>query len=191
MSTAPPPAGVCAGPQEEAPPDADGGAGAPRLVRRVMQQHAKSVVVITAGLEAPVGFCATSLAPVSLNPPVLSFSLAKRTRSWRTIEAADHVMAHLLAADQQDLARLFADPDGAKFGPAIRWRRGARGLPVLGGALAYLLLAPVTRIDLGDHALVVNQVRTVRAGETRKGPLLHYDGRFGRMARPGFTPPWP
>lgn len=151
-------------------------------LRQVLRRHAKGVTVITAGGDAPVGFCATSLAPVALDPPVLSFSIDTRSRSWATIATAEHVMVHLLADDQEDLAHRFARPRLARFGPATRWHRGAHGLPELDGVLARLLLVPVDRIAVDDHVLVIGRMVGAALGAGGKGPLLHCDGTFGRLA---------
>src|ERR1700678_4246298 len=64
-------------PGELKPPDMDDTtfATGPDTFRAAMRHHAKGVAVITAGAEHPVGFCATSLASVSLEPPVVSFTV--------------------------------------------------------------------------------------------------------------------
>src|SRR5690606_15254881 len=73
-----------------------GAAPSPPSPREVLLRHAAGVAVITAGRGAPVGLCATSLATVSLEPPVVSFAIAVRSSSWSTIATADLVLAHLL-----------------------------------------------------------------------------------------------
>lgn len=151
------------------------------LFRAVMRHHAKGVSVITAGTGTPAGFCATSLASVSLAPPLLSFTVGLRASSLPVVEAARHVAVHLLAEDQQELASRFGLADAEKFGPETSWRRGPFGLPLLDGVLAWLVLAPVSLLPAGDHRLVIGQV--VTAGQERDaGPLVHYDGGFGRLA---------
>ncbi len=134
----------------------------PELFRAVMRHHANGVAVITAGVEMPVGFCATSLASVSLDPPLVSFTIGLQAASWPTVQTAPHVMVHLLADGQENVARRFARTGAAKFGAGTRWHRGARGLPVLDDVLAWLVLAPVSRLSVGDHALVIGQVIEAR-----------------------------
>jgi flavin reductase (DIM6/NTAB) family NADH-FMN oxidoreductase RutF len=154
----------------------DDGLG-PERFRMVMRHHAKGVAIITAGVEAPIGFCATSLTSVSLNPPIVSFTVGLGTASWTIVETARHVMAHLLADRQADLARRFGRTDAAKFGPGTRWHRGALGLPVLDDVLAWLVLAPVSHLPVGDHALVIGRV--VAAERLAEGgPLIHHNGEF-------------
>jgi flavin reductase (DIM6/NTAB) family NADH-FMN oxidoreductase RutF len=146
-----------------------------------MRHHATGVAVVTAGAKLPVGFCATSLASVSLDPPVVSFTVGLRATSWPAVQAAPYVMAHLLADSQEDLARGFARPGGAKFGPGVRWHRGILGLPVLDDVLAWLVLAPVGHFPVGDHALVIGQVIEAR-NVADAGPLIHHNGEFVRLA---------
>jgi flavin reductase (DIM6/NTAB) family NADH-FMN oxidoreductase RutF len=152
-----------------------------------MRHHAKGVAVITAGVDVPVGFCATSLASVSLDPPLVSFTVGLRSTSRATVETAPHLVAHLLADGQEDLARRFARPGEARFGPATRWHRGPLGLPVLDDVLAWLLLVPVNRLPAGDHALIIGQVITARP-VTSAGPLIHHNGEFARLAGPAGRP---
>jgi flavin reductase (DIM6/NTAB) family NADH-FMN oxidoreductase RutF len=158
-------------------------AAEPDPFRAAMRHHAKGVAVITAGTEHPVGFCATSLSSVSLEPPLVSFTVGLRSSSWATIETARHVMVHLLADDQADLASLFARRDAAKFGPDTRWHRNDLGLPVLDDVLAWLQLALTSRSPVGDHALVIGQVITSgHAAAGTAGPLVHHDGAFTALA---------
>jgi flavin reductase (DIM6/NTAB) family NADH-FMN oxidoreductase RutF len=155
----------------------------PDPYRAAMRHHAKGVAVITAGAENPVGFCVTSLASVSLEPPTVSFTVGLRSSSWRTVENARYVMAHLLADGQTDLASRFGRVDGPKFGPGTRWHRDALGLPVLDDALAWLLLALTSHLPVGDHALVIGQVIASKHA-AGGGPLIHHNGGFVPLAAP-------
>lgn len=155
----------------------------PSLFKKVMRHHAKGVTVITAGTEVPIGFCATSLASVSLDPPIISFTVGLRATSWATVETARHVMVHLLADSQEDVAHRFAQQDAAKFGPGTRWHRGTLGLPVLDDVLAWLVLALISHFPVGDHALVIGQVIEAR-NLAHGGPLIHHNGEFVQLAMP-------
>jgi len=149
--------------------------------RAAMRHHAKGVAVITAGLENPIGFCATSLASLSLEPPLVSFTVGLHSSSRATIETARHVMVHLLADGQADLASLFGRRDAAKFGPGTRWHRNELGLPVLDDVLAWLQLALTSCSPVGDHALVIGQVTASRHAAAGR-PLIHHNGEFAALA---------
>jgi flavin reductase (DIM6/NTAB) family NADH-FMN oxidoreductase RutF len=168
-------------PESDVPPTAS-----PGKYRAVMRHHAKGVAIITAGTKTPTGFCATSLASVSLDPPLVSFTVGLHATSWSAMRTARYVMVHLLADDQEDLARRFAQPGGEKFGPSTRWHRGPHGLPLLDDVLACLTLAPIRRILAGDHVLVINRV-TAAWHQADGSPLIHHDGKFARFAAPHRT----
>lgn len=143
----------------------------------VMHWQATTVALVTAGMDAPVGFCATSVAPVCMDPPILSFAIRRRSSSWPVLETASHAMVHLLADDQADLARRFGTSGRPRFGPDTRWSRGMFGLPVIEGALAWLLIALADRVLVDDHMLVVGRVVAARHAPHRR-PLLRYRGCY-------------
>jgi flavin reductase (DIM6/NTAB) family NADH-FMN oxidoreductase RutF len=150
----------------------------PGDVRSVLRQHASGVAVITAGAPSPVGFCATSFATLSLEPPMVSFAIGVQTNSWGTVATAAYVMAHLLADDQGELARRFGRPGSAKFAPPVRWHRDEFGLPLLHGVLAWLVLEPVAQLPVVDHVLVVCRVIRVGVAENAQSPLVNQAGRY-------------
>ena len=157
------------------------------LVRSVLRRHAKGVAVVTVGGEPPAGFCVTSLASLSLDPPLMSFTVGLRSASWGAVRGATWVMVQLLAAGQEEVARTFAGPRPARFGTGTSWHRDPLGLPVLDGVLARFVLTPVSFRPVGDHALVIGLV--VRAGrESDAGPLVHHDGGFVGLPGPSGAP---
>jgi flavin reductase (DIM6/NTAB) family NADH-FMN oxidoreductase RutF len=168
---------------------AEAGVGA-GLYRSVMRHHAKGVAVITAGEDTgpPAGFCATSLTSVSLDPPLVSFTVGLHAASWPAVESARHVAVHLLAEGQEDTARRFAQGGAAKFGRATRWHRGPRGLPVLDDVLASLIVSVVRILPVGDHALVIGRVIEATHTPSPARPLIHHDGAFAHLAFPPGTP---
>ncbi len=149
--------------------------------RAAMRHHAKGVAVITAGTETPIGFCATSLSSVSLDPPLVSFTVGLGSSSWQIVANARHAMVHLLTARQEDLARRFGQSDVPRFGPQTRWHRDAFGLPVLDDVLAWLVLALTNKIPVGDHAIIIGRV--IASKHTQGGrPLIHHNGDFTPLA---------
>jgi flavin reductase (DIM6/NTAB) family NADH-FMN oxidoreductase RutF len=146
-------------------------------LRQVMRHHAAGVVVITTGADEPTGFCATSLTSVSLEPPTVAFAVASRSASGLAWRDARHGLVHVLRADQRSLAARFAGSGPEKFGAPTSWRSGPHGQPLLDGVLAWLLVSPRQRLDVGDHLMVVCDVEaTSTAGGTR--PLVYHDGGF-------------
>ena len=149
--------------------DADG-------FRGLLRRQASTVTVVTAPGLPPAGFTATSFTSVSLHPPIVSFCLSRDSSSWPTVARAEHVAVHLLAADQQHLARQFATSGIDRFAHPIAWQPGPHGVPLLDGTLAWLLCRVIDRVPAGDHTVVLAEPLY---GRHRDGaPLLYHDGRY-------------
>ncbi|BBB01689.1 putative flavin-dependent reductase [Actinacidiphila reveromycinica] len=162
------------------PPDVD-----PDVFRSVFRRHAAGVAVVTAqGARGPVGFTATSLASVAVEPPLLSFGISVGASCWPAVSAAEHVGVHVLGDHQGELAALFARSGADRFAPPTRWSRGPYGVPLLDGVAAWLVGRVEGRVPAGDHRIVV--ARAV-AGDPRGpgGPLVHHQGGFHRL--PGYA----
>jgi flavin reductase (DIM6/NTAB) family NADH-FMN oxidoreductase RutF len=146
------------------------------LFRRALGRHAAGVVVVTG--PGPVGLTATSLTSVSLDPPLVSFCVARDSTTWPDLRQAEFFAVNVLAGDQAAVARRFADRGIDRFGSPTRWRPGPYEVPILRGVVAHLLCEPYDTIALGDHWLVVGLVIGSELGESGD-PLLYHHGRYG------------
>jgi flavin reductase (DIM6/NTAB) family NADH-FMN oxidoreductase RutF len=153
-------------------------------LRETMRQHATAVAVITTrdARGQASGFCATSLASVSLRPPIVSFAVALDSTSGRAWENAACGLIHLLRSDQADVAAAFATSGPTKF-TDVGWSPGPAQQPLIDGVLAWLLVGTRTRLVLGDHRLIVADVLScvVTPG---LGPLIHHNGTYGGVCSP-------
>ncbi|GAA2395476.1 flavin reductase family protein [Dactylosporangium salmoneum] len=152
----------------------------PDLFRALLRRHAAGVVVITAPGARPAGFTATSFTSVSLDPPLVSFCLDRRSSSWPALESATHVGVHVLTEQQEELARRFATSGIDRFAAPLRWQPGPYGVPVLGGALAVLVCRVAERVHAGDHAIVLGE--PVHGEHSEGAPLLYHNGRYLKAA---------
>jgi flavin reductase (DIM6/NTAB) family NADH-FMN oxidoreductase RutF len=139
---------------------------------------ATGVTIVTARTPAGVlvGLTANSFNSVSLQPPLVLWSLAQAAGSMPALSTGSHYAINILAADQKDLAERFAS------GRADRWQGvaytdGASGAPLLDGAAASFECFNRSRYEEGDHVIFVGEVErcTHRAGAA---PLLFHGGRF-------------
>ena len=95
------------------------------MFRAVFRDHAARVVVVTApGAPAPVGLTATSLASVSLDPPMVSFAVAAGASAWPVMATAPRLGVHLLDHGQDWLATRFATSGVDRFAEPVRWHPG-------------------------------------------------------------------
>jgi flavin reductase (DIM6/NTAB) family NADH-FMN oxidoreductase RutF len=138
---------------------------------------ATGVVVVTAthpdGRDA--GLVMVSLAPVSQEPPLVLWSVDRRSGSLDVWLEAPGFALHLLAADQEALAWQFARKGDEKFA-GITTKRGVVGAPLLEGAAATLECVTHAQHDGGDHVILLGRV--VAAVVTERAPLVMHAGRM-------------
>ncbi|WP_019451018.1 flavin reductase family protein [Cupriavidus sp. BIS7] len=157
------------------------GAPDPRTLRRVCGRFATGVAIIgTCAPEGrPVGLTVNSFASLSLEPPLIVWSLALHSPNAGLFTPGALFGVSILRAGHDELARRFAKPQPDKFA-GVPHRRCPRGVPYLEGALA-TLSCRVERADaLGDHLLIVGAVEGLTASEGE--PLVFYGGDFVRVA---------
>ena len=124
----------------------------------------------------PVGLTASSFNSVSLDPPLVLWSLSQNSRSMAAFRHGTHYAINVLASDQQALAERFASRLGKRW-VGVDWQPGLGGAPLLNGAVAYFECANRSRYVEGDHIIFVGQVEhcSHRPDVT---PLLYHGGQF-------------
>ncbi len=157
------------------------GAADPRTLRRVCGRFATGVAIIGACAPQgnPIGLTVNSFASLSLEPPLILWSLARHSPNAGLFSPGAAFGVSILRAGHDELARSFARPQPDKFAGVPHWRC-PRGVPYLAEALA-TLSCRVERADpLGDHLLIVGAVEDLAASDGE--PLVFYGGDFVRVA---------
>ena len=146
--------------------------------RAALGMFATGVTIVTArtaegGL---VGLTANSFNTVSLEPPLVLWSLAKAAASLSAFSTGSHYAINILGADQQELARRFAAKGVDRFAD-VAFVDGVGGAPLLCGAAATFECFNRSRYKEGDHVIFVGEVERCarRAGAA---PLLFHGGKF-------------
>ncbi|MFF9347139.1 flavin reductase family protein [Streptomyces sp. NPDC014734] len=172
------------------PPDATG-AGEERRLRRAFGSFPTGVTVVTVGGDVPRGMTANSFTSVSLDPPLVLVCVAEEARMRSSLAAAPVFAVSVLGADQEHVARHFADrsrPPGAGQFDAVDWFPGpVTGAPVLAGAAAHFECRAWRTYDGGDHILHVGRVLAWEENPDRDALLFHR-GRLGRLGGSGRSP---
>ncbi|MFJ2183957.1 flavin reductase family protein [Streptomyces anulatus] len=151
---------------------------APDRFKQVFRRYPAGVVVVTADSgRGPVGFTATSLTSLSLDPPLVSYGIGVAASSWPHVEAAASTIVNFLGADQESLARTFATSGIDRFAAPTAWRRLPEGEPVLDGVAGWLRLETERIVPAGDHRIVIARVTESWLDEGR-APLLFHDGAY-------------
>lgn len=148
------------------------------LFRQVFRRHAAGVAVVTADAgRGAAGVTVTSLASISAEPPLLSFSIASTASAWPHLRDAGTAVVHLLGGPHTDLARTFATSGIDRFATPTRWHRLPTGEPVLDGAAAWLRIVIEHRHPAGGSHLVIGRVEEAGLAED-SAPLLYHDGSY-------------
>ncbi|MGC0405224.1 flavin reductase (DIM6/NTAB) family NADH-FMN oxidoreductase RutF [Streptomyces sp. SAI-126] len=113
-----------------------------------------SLITADAGT-GPVALTATSVSPVSAEPPLVMFSLSALSSSTPTIRDADTVVIHLLNASTLELAQLGATSGIDRFADTSRWQRLATGEPVFTEAPVWIRARVHNRMEAGGSTVIV------------------------------------
>lgn len=127
--------------------------------RDALGSFATGVTIITArGADgAPVGMTASSFNSVSMDPPLILWSVAKTARSAASFRKAERFTVHVLAVDQTDLSNRFARQGGDKFA-GIPYQDDVSGVPILDGVSARYDCKTWAVYEGGDHWIIVGEV---------------------------------
>ena len=146
--------------------------------RAALGMFATGVTIVTARTTEGelVGLTANSFNSVSLDPPLVLWSLSRAAASLSAFSTGSHYAINILGADQHDLARRFATRDVDRFAD-VAFVQGAGGAPLLSGAAATFECFNRSRYEEGDHVIFVGEVERCshRAGAS---PLLFHGGKF-------------
>ncbi|MFY9955754.1 flavin reductase family protein [Bradyrhizobium sp.] len=152
----------------------------PRDFRNALGTYATGVTIITAAGAGgkPYGITCNSFASVSLNPPLVLWSLVLYSSSLGAFENASHFAVNVLGASQQELANRFAKSSDDKFA-GVEWRPGLGNAPILADSVANFQCRAANRYYGGDHVIFLGAVEAY--SYNRKEPLLFARSGYGRF----------
>jgi flavin reductase (DIM6/NTAB) family NADH-FMN oxidoreductase RutF len=152
----------------------------PRDFRSALGTYATGVTIITAAAPdgKPYGLTCNSFASVSLNPPLVLWSLVVYSSSLTIFQNASHFTVNVLGVSQQALASKFAKSSDDKF-TGVEWTPGLGNAPVLAESVANFQCRSVNRYYGGDHVIFLGAVEAYTYNA--KEPLLFARGAFGRF----------
>ena len=139
---------------------------------------ATGVTIVTARTPAGVlvGLTANSFNSVSLNPPLVLWSLSQSATSMTALSTGSHYAINILSADQKELAERFASRREDRW-LDVAFTEGASGAPLLDGAAATFECFNRSRYEEGDHVIFVGEVERC-SHQAGAAPLLFHGGRF-------------
>lgn len=166
------------------PPHVHGGDTAaihhdPRDLRNALGKFATGVCVITTrGPDGKLeGLTANSFCSISLDPPIVLWSLRKDAGSLSTFKEASHFCINVLHARQVGMSRHFCSPQLNKFdGVADEFTEGLQGIPALKNALATFECEQLEHHSVGDHIVFYGAVK--RYTYSQATPLAFHSGAY-------------
>ena len=152
-----------------------------RQLRDALGRFPTGVTVITTRTPdgKQEGLTANSFAALSLDPPLVLWSLGSGSKSLASFRRAGQFVINVLGADHGHLSHRFATPRESKF-EGVETQAGVGGCPMLCDALACFECETHRAIELGDHWLFIGRV--LRFGFREGAPLAFHAGQYGTVA---------
>lgn len=150
----------------------------PRDLRNAFGSFGTGVTVVTSGNAQTrlVGVTANSFSSVSLDPPIVLWSLVKGSPSLDVFDQTERFVVNILSLEQVDLSKRFSSPAVTNKFEGLDHGFGLGGLPVLHGCAATLECKTIQRLEVGDHILFLGQVESY--AYERKPTLLFCQGSY-------------
>ena len=155
--------------------DPAGSDDARRAFRNTLGHFATGVTCMTTRSPSggPVGITVSSFNSLSLDPPLILWSIANYAATFAGFQVGHAFAVNVLSADQEELAKKFAQAGGDKFA-GVDLHMGMDGVPLIAGCVAYFECIVEARYPGGDHDIIVGRVR--RIFNIGKTPLLFHGG---------------
>lgn len=150
--------------------------------RSALGQFPTGVAVITAqdSEDQLIGITMSSFNSVSIDPPLVLFSLDRRALSLDAMQGASHYAVNVLSKEQQHLSNQFARAMASKW-ENVEFETRETGTPLLNGALAHFECKPYAHYDGGDHVIFVGEVVNFTCSNHSE-PLVFCRGRYAELA---------
>ncbi len=150
--------------------------------RRALGSFTTGVTVVTTYTNSfkDIGLTANSFNSVSLDPPLVLWSLAKSSRSLDAFKSCEYFAIHILSDDQELLSNRFSQKGIDKFS-GLDVERGPGNIPLLKGCAARFVCKATYQYEGGDHIIFVGEASSFSYWE--KPPLLFHGGQYGQIQK--------
>jgi len=147
-------------------------------LRKTLGQFATGVVVVTSRCPdgKPVGLTINSFSSVSLDPPLVLFSLAKSSLNHDNFRQASSYGINILTQAQRDISNRFARARTDKW-EGVPVQNGLHGTPLIAGALTHMVCAPYAQY----HTVFLARIEAHSTREDDAQPLLFFRGRYQNL----------
>ncbi|MEH6564516.1 MAG: flavin reductase family protein [Halopseudomonas sp.] len=169
----------------------------PISFREALGHYASGITVITSEAEnQPLGFTCQSFYSVSMDPPLVSFSVKANSYSYPHIRQAGRFAVNILSGKQAGIANQFARQGSDKW-RGVKWQPSPLGNPLIDGSLHWLDCEVHAEYAAGDHLIVIGEVKALKLQHflppslqhsfqhsAATQPLLYFKGQYCSLAEP-------
>jgi flavin reductase (DIM6/NTAB) family NADH-FMN oxidoreductase RutF len=157
----------------------------PVLLRQAFGVFPSGVVAVAAEVDGRLtGLAASSFTSVSLEPPLVSFSVANTSKTWPDLRRAAHLGLTVLADHHGEVCRRLAGPVEHRFDDVPVTTTDA-GAVTLDEGLARFDCTIYSEVEAGDHTIVILLLHAVETLQDEAGdtslPLVFHRSAFGRL----------
>ncbi len=141
--------------------------------RIAFSKFATGVCIVTAAVDGkPVGMTVSSFNSVSLDPPLVLWSVGKHAPEYAAFCGVKNYVVHILSSDQIALSNRFATPGIDKF-DSLDYELSGQNVPLIAGAITRFHCSTVHNYPAGDHNILVGSVDEIEQGRG-ESPLIYY-----------------
>lgn len=157
----------------------------PGRLREAFGIFPSGVVAVAAEVDGSlVGLAASSFTSVSLEPALVSFSVANTSKTWPDLRRATHLGVTILADHHGEVCRRLAGPVDHRF-DGLSVTTTDDGAVTLDDGLATFDCTIYREVEAGDHTIVLLELHAVESvvqGVDTSRPLVFHRSTFGRLA---------
>lgn len=158
-----------------------------RTLRDAFGSFPSGVVAVAASVKGQLaGIAASSFTSVSIEPPLVSFSVATSSSSWPLLREAGHLGISVLADHHDAICRQLAGPREQRF-DGLPFTVTEGGAVLLKEGVATFDVTVHEEIEAGDHVIVLLRIHEVGAGDGEH-PLVFHNSSFAKLHRDDLDP---
>lgn len=148
------------------------------LFKKVMSKFTTGIAIVTTldTDQKPFGLTINAFSSLSLDPAMILFCLAKKTRFYSYLSHQSYFTINILADTQKDLSIHFAKPFFGDKWDNINFEFGKNNCPQLKNALGIIECEKTILYDGGDHDIILGKVQNLKTNDNN--PLLYFSGRY-------------
>lgn len=158
-----------------------------RALRDAFGAFPSGVVAVAGSVKGQLtGIAASSFTSISVEPPLVSFSVATSSSSWPLLREAGHLGISVLADHHDDICRQLAGPREQRF-DGLRFTVTEEGAVLLKEAVATFDVTLHEEVEAGDHTIVLLRIHEVGSGNGQH-PLVFHKSGFAKLHRDDLDP---